>query len=140
MSQSDAEEDQEVLSNEQDTVIFKVIGCTKEQKYQDILRRVKYSEEDIKVTLSPEPANAFNSKAIAFVCLLDGKWQRIGYVVDEILDEVHDALNKNILSINFSWVKYITEWTRSGPGFLAGVNITKRGIWPYSVRKAASTK
>ena len=37
----------------------------------------------------PEPNNQYDSKAIAFVCNIDEKWQRIGYIVRKSLDHVH---------------------------------------------------
>ena len=136
-----AEEDQTPVNDTTDTVVFKVIGCTKEKKYQDILSHVKNSQLAVPVKLLPEPNNPFNSKAIAFVCMVGGKWQRIGYVVNEILSEVQSALNNDdITCVEFAWVKYISDWTKSGPGFFAGVKVTKYGIWPYSVKKAASTR
>ena len=38
----------------------------------------------IDVKLQHEP---YNSKAIVFVCVIGGKWERIGYVVQEALDD-----------------------------------------------------
>ena len=33
-----------------------------------------------------------------------------------ILDEVHSAIDNNlVVEVKFQWVKYITDWTRSGP-------------------------
>ena len=73
--------------------------------------------------------------------MVNGKWHRIGYVVNEILNEVHNALNGGeIVQVEFSWVKYICDWTRSGPGFFAGVSVSKRGYWSHSVTRAASTR
>ena len=31
--------------------------------------------------------------------------------------------------IRFAWIKYITDWFRSGPGFFAAINTSKRGDW-----------
>ena len=119
-------------------------GCTKEQVYQEILRIVRDSLDqgrNIPVSLVPEPRNPFNSNAIAFTCMVNDKWHRIGYAVNEILNEIHNALNGGeIVQVKFSWVKYISDWTRSGPGFFAGVSVTKRGYWSHSVTRAASTR
>jgi len=39
-----------------------------------------------------------DTKAIAFVTNIDGAWwQRIGYVVQEIVDEVHKAMDNGML-------------------------------------------
>ena len=55
------------------TVTFKVIGCTKERVYQDILKKVRDLREegqDIPVALVRKP---FDCDAIAFQCKIDGK-------------------------------------------------------------------
>ena len=42
----------------------------------------------------------------------------------EALSDVHDALNNNrILSVKFSWVKFLLCWSHCGPGFYAGIDI-----------------
>ena len=43
----------------------------------------------VPVRIEHEPDNPYDSKAIAFKCLLNCKWQRIGYVVRECLDNMH---------------------------------------------------
>ncbi len=45
--------------------------------------------------MSPEPTNPVDAHAIAFECKLNDKWQKIGYVVREALDAVHDALQRS---------------------------------------------
>ena len=48
------------------------------------------------------------------------------------LDHVHAALQeKRILSVKLAWAKYMVCWSRSGPGFYAGINISLNG--EYSV-------
>ena len=32
------------------------------------------------------------------------------------------------MSVEFASVRYITDWSRSGPGFFAGIRIEKRGL------------
>lgn len=82
------------------------------------------------VTIEPESTNPYDSKAICFKCEVGGKWCRIGYIVRELLDEVHETLREDkILYIKFAWVKYLLHWTRSGPGFYAGVYIARHGEW-----------
>ena len=93
------------------------------------------------IRVTPEPENLFDSRAIAFVCYMDGRWHRIGYVVHEILEDVHQALARGeITSVKFSWVKFITHWSRSGLGFYAGVDISKKGYWSPAVVRACSTR
>ena len=65
------------------------------------------------VELRPELTNPKDSQAIAFVCLIDGKWEKIGYVVREALSDVHAAMkNRKVLSIKYDWIKFITDWSR----------------------------
>lgn len=100
------------------------------------------NNEDVPVRLTPEPNNPYDSQAIAFECQLkDKKWRRIGYVVREALEEMHRALNNgDILSVRFGWIKFIADWYMSGPGYFAGIKISKRGDWPASVVRCGSTR
>jgi hypothetical protein len=133
---SDSEVDEKLTHG----VVFKCIGCNKDTRAQEVLRAVSQKLETgvgVKVKLQPEP---WDAQAIAFLCELDGKWQRVGYVVRECVYAVHDALSTGqIVSVEFNWVKYIVHWSNSGPGWYAGVKVTKRGYWPSSVVKSAST-
>ncbi len=126
------------------TVKFKCIGVTLDTSYQSVLRRardIRSARVYVPVRLQPEPHNPVDAKAIAFVCEVDGKWQRIGYVVTQVLDEVHDALQtRKIISVRFAWIKYISDWTRSGPGYFAGIYITRHGNWSSNVTFYASTR
>ena len=70
---------------------------------------------------------------------MDGQWYRIGYVMNEILEDVHQSLARNEVGVKFSWVKYITHWP-SGFGFYAGVDVSKRGYWPPAVVRSCSTR
>jgi len=51
----------------------------------------------VPVRMRPEPTNIVNSRAIVFECELDGKWSKIGYVVSDILYEVHAAISSNLI-------------------------------------------
>ena len=91
--------------------------------------------------LLPEPDNTFDPKAIAFLCKVEEKYERVGYVVREVQDAVHVALSANdIIDVLFKWIKYITDWYRSGPGYFAGVYVTRNGVWPHHVVRAMSTR
>ena len=95
----------------------------------------------MEVTIQPEPDNPVDSRAIAFVATVDNKQYTIGYVVREIVDDLHEAINRGqILGVKFAWVKYLVQWPRSGPGYYCGVNITKKGEWPQNVCKYQSTR
>ena len=94
--------------------MFKCIGTNKEESYQEALaksnRRLR-NGENVPVRLTPEPSNPVNSKAIAFECEIDGHWERIRYVVNEVLEEAHTAINNDkIEGIRFKWTKFITDW------------------------------
>ena len=65
----------------------------------------------------------------------------MGYVVKEVLEDVHEAIDKEQkLSVKFNWIKYITDWTRSGPGYFAGIRISKNGDWGQKVKMYSSTR
>lgn len=102
------------------TVVFKCIGASRDPACQQVLAMASQQlkqGKNVEVQLQMEPTNAFDSRAVQIVCKLNDKWERIGYVVREALDAVHDAINKNeICSVEFSWVKYLLHWSRSGPG------------------------
>ena len=88
------------------------IGSTKSQQYQNALniaRDLIAEGQDVPVKLVNEVTNPHP------------KPRTVGYVVNELLEEVHAAIG--IISIKFSWIRYITDWTKSGPGFFAGVEI-----------------
>ena len=125
------------------SVVFKCIGVTRDPKLQEILSLVSRQlkdEKEVEVQLKPEPTNPVDSCAIMFVCKLNNKWHKIGYVVREALDAVHDALDKKtILAVKFDWVKYLLHFSRSGPGWYAGIKITKNGEWPMAVVRCSST-
>ncbi len=103
------------------TITFKCIVATRDQAWQQSLRAARDKLEKgivIPVRLKPEPNNVRDSKAIVFECYLEGKWFRIGYIVRELLDEVHDVIKKGLIArVEFNWIKYKTNWTYSGPGY-----------------------
>ena len=148
--QSDAESESEQetefqLPSQTHTVTFKCIGVTHDFNIQEVLRKVSMllDQEDFKVPVKivPEPDNQYDSKAIAFMCELDGKWEKIRYIVREALDDVHQALiEKRIVSVKFAWVKYVVMWMRTGPGYYAGINIAVNGEWSKDVCRCASTR
>lgn len=89
----------------------------------------------------PEKDNPYDSNAIAFKCFLDEEWHRIGYVVKEAVNAVHSSLaSRKIAQVTFAWTKYLVTWTRSGPGYFAGVNIALYGQWPKEICQCASTR
>ena len=148
---SDSEEDgldhndQDTYAQEQPshTLTFKCIGTTRDTRYQEALHLVSTRKpvEQVQVTLQPEPDNPVDSRAIAFVTTVDNVQYTIGYVVREVLDELHEAIKlKQILDVRFAWVKYLVQWTRSGPAYYCGVNITRKGEWSQNVTRYQSTR
>jgi len=139
-----ADTDSEGQSSSFHTVTFKCIGATRSNESQDALKRVldlRDSGVQVPVQVCREPSNPVDSRAIAFQCKLNSKWITIGYVVREALEVLHKALqDKSILNVTFAWVKYLVTWSRSGPGYYAGIDITIRGNWPSVVTRCASTK
>lgn len=124
------------------TVTFKCIGSVKNLAYQNALAQVSRhlsKGQTVPVKLLPEPLNPVDTQAVAFVCELNGEWKQIGYVVREALNDVNERLKKQlIVDTRFNWVKYITSWKRSGPGWYAGIDVTVKGQWSAAVRSAAS--
>ena len=125
-------------------IIFKCIGATRDKNQQEALEKAFCARENggsVAVKIESEPTNPYDSKAICFKCKVEGTWCRIGYIVREVLDEVHQALRENkILYVRFAWVKFLLHWTRCGPGFYAGVYIARKGEWSQRCVQAASTK
>ena len=71
---------------------------------------------------------------------IDSDWKRIGYVVQDTLMDVHDAITKGeIISVKIAWVKFLLRWRQSGPGFYAGINVSKQGTWSRTCTQFAST-
>ena len=144
---SDTESESEsefVLPSQTHIVTFKCIGTTHHVEAQEALQKAsKLLQEgkEVPVKLCREPENQYDSKAIAFMCNVDGNWITIGYVVREALDCVHTVLAaEKIIYVKFAWVKYMVNWVRSGPGFYAGINVALNGEWPKEVCHCASTR
>ena len=84
-------------------ITFKCIRAVRDENQQRALEHAFIARgrgETVRVKLEPEPTNAYDSKAIAFMCMVEGSWKRIGYVVRETLDEVHKAIRQR----NILWV------------------------------------
>lgn len=140
---SESEEDEDSALCVPHTVVFKCIGSNRDARCQAVLRQARdrmLSRWTVLVRMRPEPTNIADSRAIVFECELGDNWEKIGYVVTEILDEVHQVMLRNlIMSVEFKCVKYVTHWTRSGPGYFAGINVTKYGPWEQRVKLYCST-
>jgi hypothetical protein len=73
----------------------------------------------VPVRIQKEPHNPVDARAMAFECLYDGKWEVIGYVVSELIEEVTKALDESrVTSVKFAWIRYCLNKFQSGPGFL----------------------
>lgn len=131
-SSSDSEDEVPAITH---SVVFKCIGAHKEFHYQELLALAAKKIRDgeiVPVRLREEPNNPKDSRAIAFQCKVRDEWERIGYVVHEALDAVHEALReKKILQVRFDWVKYVVHFRERG--WYAGIIINKNGDWPQSV-------
>ena len=132
---SDSDDDISAITH---SVVFKCIGCLKEYRYQEILaivaKKIRQGET-VPVKLQKEPDNPVDSRAVAFMCKLNDEYERIGYVVREALDSVHEAMDGNkILQLRFDWVKYIVHCREHG--WYAGIVISRRGDWPQSVMQS----
>lgn len=133
---SDQEQEDMMQDDENIThlVTFKCIGTTKEPRYQEVLAESvlkKRNGEEVQFRIQPEPRNVFDTRAIAIECFTGTQWERVGYSVHTVLDSVHQTLqHNNIVSVELKWVKFITHWTRSCPGWYCGIEITRKGgLW-----------
>ena len=124
------------------TITFKCIGSVKDAVSQEVLSKASVQLNEgsvVPVRLAPEPNNPKDCKAIAFECCIDDRWQRTDYIVREVLDSVHCALSESkITSVEFDWIKYIVYWYNSGPGWYAGIKITRKGTWSVDVVRSKS--
>lgn len=122
------------------SIVFKCIGSLKEHHYQEILAQVAQkmdNGETVPVKIEKEPNNPCDSHAIAFMCKIGDKWERIGYILREAVETVHEAINnKEILDVHFDWVKYIVFFRDRG--WYAGITITRQGEWPRSVCRCSA--
>lgn len=101
------------------TVTFKAMGTTKIHGAQGILlgaRDLLDHGENVPVELVLEPDN----RAIAFRCFLNGRWHKFGYVVSQLLDEVHTAISMHeIINTTFKRIKYyVFTWMKCDHGFM----------------------
>ena len=123
------------------SVIFKCIGSTKEHVYQETLALANKKRSEgiaVPVKLLKETSNPVDAKAIAFVVNINDTWERIGYVVQEIRDEVHKAMDDCcILNVQFDCIKRMLYFKH--PGWYAGIKITRSGEWSHNVICSRST-
>ncbi len=128
--------------NDQEGVVFKCIGSAKEEQYQKHLaevNRLRSQGIPIEVRVLHEASNRYDSRAIAVQVFLDSKWNRIGYLVREVLESVHRAMHEDkIVSVKLDWTKFLLHWR--SPGWYCGIKIIKRGRWGDIVHKFQSKK
>lgn len=144
-SDSESSEDSStVVPSQMHTVTFKCVGSTYDADAQECLSKASKILRDggtAEMKMAQEPNNQYNTRAVAFLCKINDKWQRVGYVVKECLEYVHKAMSEgHILSVKLAWAKYLVCWSRSGPGFYAGVNVTLQGVWHSDVVRSQSTR
>lgn len=69
------------------TMTFKCVGVTRDPTCQDCLKTVSgllQAGTTAPVKVIPELNNPFDNRALAFQCLIDNKWQVIGYLIKEL--------------------------------------------------------
>ena len=107
------------------TITFKCMGTTYHPESRDALFKVAdliKKGQDIPVKLVKEPDNIYDSM---FQCNLDGP---LGTYRLEALEHVHKAMmEKKIINVKFDWVKYLVIWSKSAPGFYAGIKVSLNG-------------
>lgn len=116
-------------------------GLYKELEYEEALalaKRKMNEEIFIPVKLEKEPHNPVDAKVIAFLINVDSTWRRISYVINELLEEVHKAMDDGlIMNIQVDCIKYIPYFKY--PGWYAGIKFTKNGDWSEIVIRKCST-
>ena len=132
--EDDNEESHDGIPTITHSIIFKCIGCTKEHCYQAVLIKANEKhrkEESVPVKLEREPNNPYDCNSIAFMCKVEDKWERIGYVVTEALSDVSNSMrDKKIVKVYFSWIKF--KYFRP-PGWYTGITVTKNSSWSTTV-------
>ena len=129
------------LSTLQYSNVWEPLETIRLKKLLSLVSKEMKAGKTVEVKVLPEKDNPKNARALTFCCYLNDKWLRIGYVVEETLDAVHDAWNKQkIVHVKFEWVKFIIHWSNSSPGWYAGINIAKSGEWPRCVINSASSR
>ncbi len=95
----------------------------------------------VEVKLRKEPSNPKDSRAIAFECTVGSdRWDRIGYVISEALDSMHQAMQINsIVTVEFAWIRYITHMSRCDPGRYCGIKVARMGECPREGVRCSST-
>ena len=89
--------------------------------------------EDVPLKLERESTNPYDNCAIAFVCLAENDWERIGSVVSEPLADVNEAISNNkILKTFFSWINVYYKQ----PGWYAGILVTRSERWSRTVMQS----
>ena len=88
------------------TIVFKCSGAARDTQPSSITPCADrmLCGWTVPVRIRPEPTQIADSRAIVFECELDSKWQKIGCVVSEILDEVHTAMTRNFMSVEFKCI------------------------------------
>ncbi len=82
-----------------------------------LLMALKKRRGEVTDVRHPEPFNQYDSSAIAIEGFVDHSWERVGYLVREVLENVHTAQQDNkIVLVELQRVNFITHWTRSQPG------------------------
>ena len=124
---TDSDTDGEDVTDKLSTVTLKCIGVTRDPSYQESLlsaHRLLNEGKNVPVKLVPEPTNPYDSHAISIQCETGGNWKIVGYVVKEICDSIHQALDSNsVMSTKVAWIKYKII-RKTGPSYYAGVEVT----------------
>ena len=81
-------EDEFSIPTQTHTVKF---SSTHDINGQEVLFNSSKLRDDVQTKLQPQPTPQYDSRAIAFLCYIDDKWQKVSYVVKEC---VHAALTE----------------------------------------------
>ena len=119
------------------TITFKCICASREDKQQETLQAaakcIKEGKE-VPIRLQPEPENPVDCTTIAFQCCVHNDSSRVGYVVQEALPEVHDAIQKHeIVSVRLHGLNFCCAGAAVDLGFMEELTLQRKEAGPEHV-------
>ncbi len=84
--------------SDDDDILLPFVSWLLEPELLALAAKKRREGEPVPVRIQEEPNNPVDARAIAFMCKVTDQWERIGCLVREALDAVHEAMgHKKIL-------------------------------------------
>ena len=133
----DDEDDKDKSNSIVHALTFKCTGTIKEERYQEILVAANLQRrngEEVHVRRTPEPTNCYDSEAIACKTSTSTDSENNEKELAIWSVKLHRTYMKqfrsnSILSLQFDWIRFITHWSRSKPGWYYRIRISRVGSW-----------